>query len=216
MKWSELARSCPTLCDPMDCSPPGSSIHGILQARILEWVAISFSRGTCRPRDQTQVSSIAGRRFTLWATGEACLWYRLIYKVLSKSVLCCTFNLSDWICVSISTATQRESAFCSLSAVCPCCFYLILASTGEGNGNPLQCSCLGNPRDGGAWWAAVYEVAQSRTWLKRLSSSSSVEKIGVGEAILLCSVSAVGRHYQSGTQDVDFSSVLSLPPNAGL
>ena len=44
---------------------------------------------------------------------------------------------------------------------------------GEGNGNPLQCSCLENPKDGGAWWAAVYGVAQSRTWLKRLSSSSS-------------------------------------------
>ena len=43
----------------------------------------------------------------------------------------------------------------------------------EGNGNPLQCSCLENPRDGGAWWAAAYGVAQSRTWLKRLSSSSS-------------------------------------------
>ena len=47
------------LCDPMDCSPPGSSVHGILQARILEWVAISFSRGSSRPRDQTQVSHIA-------------------------------------------------------------------------------------------------------------------------------------------------------------
>ena len=48
-----------------------------------------------------------------------------------------------------------------------------LSCTGEGNGNPLQCSCLENPRDGGAWWAAVYGVAQSRTWLKQLSSSSS-------------------------------------------
>ena len=46
---------------------------------------------------------------------------------------------------------------------------------GEGNGNPLQCSCLENPRDGGAWWAAVYGVAQSRTQLKRLSSSSSIK-----------------------------------------
>ena len=46
-------------------------------------------------------------------------------------------------------------------------------ASGEGNGNPLQCSCLENPRDGGAWWAAVYGVAQSWTWLKRLSSSSS-------------------------------------------
>ena len=56
--------------------------------------------------------------------------------------------------------------------------YLPHCSTvnGEGNGNPLQCSCLENPRDGGAWWAAVYGVAQSRTRLKRLSSSSSTVK----------------------------------------
>ena len=50
-------------------------------------------------------------------------------------------------------------------------------SPGEGNGNPLQCSCLENPRDGGAWWAAVYGVAQSRTRLKRLSSSSSSKTV---------------------------------------
>ena len=55
----------------MDCSPPNSSIHGILQARILEWVAISISRGSSRPRDWTQVSRIAGRRFNLCATREA-------------------------------------------------------------------------------------------------------------------------------------------------
>ena len=52
-------------------------------------------------------------------------------------------------------------------------FHFSLSCTGEGNGNPLQCSCLENPRDGGAWWAAVYGVAQSQTQLKRLSSSSS-------------------------------------------
>ena len=52
-------------------------------------------------------------------------------------------------------------------------FHFSLSCIGEGNGNPLQCSCLENPRDGGAWWADVYGVAQSRTWLKRLSSSSS-------------------------------------------
>ena len=70
LKWSEVAQSCPTLCNPMDCSPPASSVHGILQARILEWVAISFSRGSSRPRDRTQVSRIAGRHFNLWATRE--------------------------------------------------------------------------------------------------------------------------------------------------
>ena len=58
-------QSCPTLCNPVDCSLPGSSIHGILQARILERVAISFSRGSSRPRDRTQVSHIGGRRFNL-------------------------------------------------------------------------------------------------------------------------------------------------------
>ena len=57
--------------DPMGCSPPSSSVHGILQARILEWIAISFSRGSSRPRDQTQVSHIAGRHFNLCATREA-------------------------------------------------------------------------------------------------------------------------------------------------
>ena len=58
------AQSCPTLCNPMDCSPPGSSVHGIFQARILERDAISFSRGSSWPRDWTQVSCIAGRFFT--------------------------------------------------------------------------------------------------------------------------------------------------------
>ena len=53
-------------------------------------------------------------------------------------------------------------------------FHFSVSCIGEGNGNPLQCSCLENPRDGGAWWAAVYGVAQSRTRLKRLSSSSSI------------------------------------------
>ena len=52
-------------------------------------------------------------------------------------------------------------------------FHFSLSCIGEGNGNPLQCSCLENPRDGGAWWAAVYGVAQSRTRLKQLSSSSN-------------------------------------------
>ena len=50
-------------------------------------------------------------------------------------------------------------------------FHFSLSWVGEGNGNPLQCSCLENPRDGGAWWAAIYGVAQSQTWLKQLSSS---------------------------------------------
>ena len=68
---------CPTLWDPMDFSPPGSTVNGIFQARILEWEAIPFSRGFSQLRDWIQVSCIAGRFFTIWATREA---------------LCCTLN----------------------------------------------------------------------------------------------------------------------------
>ena len=63
-------QSCQTPCNPMDCSPPGFSTHGIPQASILEWVAIPFSSGSSWPRDWTQVSCTAGRFFTLWATRE--------------------------------------------------------------------------------------------------------------------------------------------------
>ena len=66
------AQLCLTLCNPMDfCSPAGSSVHGILQARILQWVAISFSRGSSWSRDQTLVSLIAGKFFTIWPISEA-------------------------------------------------------------------------------------------------------------------------------------------------
>ena len=68
---AKLLQSCLTLCDPMDCSPPGSSVHGILQARILEWVAISLSRGSSWPRDGTASlisPALAGRFFTTSAT----------------------------------------------------------------------------------------------------------------------------------------------------
>ena len=71
-------------------------------------------------------------------------------------------------------------------------FHFSLSCIGEGNGNPLQCSCLENPRDGGAWWAAISGVAQSRTRLKRLSSSSSSIPVSVFLLFYLCmSVSTV-------------------------
>ena len=67
----KVTQSCPTLCDPMDCSLPASSVHGILQARILGWVTVPFSRESSQPRDWTQVSHIAGRFTAVWATWEA-------------------------------------------------------------------------------------------------------------------------------------------------
>ena len=87
--------SCRTLCNPMDYSPPGSSVHGIFQARVLEWVAISSSRGSFQHRDWTQFSCIAGRFFTIWATRKAvnidvsCLgWsYSLMSHLSSHTIL---------------------------------------------------------------------------------------------------------------------------------
>ena len=69
-----VAQSCVILCHPMNCSLPGSSVHAILQARILEWVAIPFSRWSSEFRDRTWVSGIASRFFTIWAMREALLY----------------------------------------------------------------------------------------------------------------------------------------------
>ena len=66
-----VAQSCPILCNPMNYSPPDCSVHGVIQARMLQWVAIPFSRGSSWPGGGTQVSRVAGRFFTIWATREA-------------------------------------------------------------------------------------------------------------------------------------------------
>ena len=70
----EVLQSCPTLCDPMDYNPPDSSVHGILQARILEWIALSFSRGSSQARDQTHIACVspasAGRFLTTEPPGK--------------------------------------------------------------------------------------------------------------------------------------------------
>ena len=95
LQYAKLLQSCPTLWDPTDCSPPGSSVHGILQATILEWVAMSSSRGSYQPRDRTQVSHILGGFFTIWATREAQEYCMVAYpfsRVSSQS--------KDWTGVS--------------------------------------------------------------------------------------------------------------------
>ena len=83
-KESEVAQLCLTRCDPMDCSLPGSSVHGIFQARVLELIAISFSRGSSRPRDRTWVSHIVDRRFTIWATRVVIFIYSLGHSYLTS------------------------------------------------------------------------------------------------------------------------------------
>ena len=74
-----VTQSCPALCNPIDCSLPGFSVHGILQARILEWVTISFSRGSSQPRDRTRVSHIGGRHLTSEPPGKTI--YALTYCI---------------------------------------------------------------------------------------------------------------------------------------
>ena len=122
VKWSEVAQSCMTLCDPMDCSLSGSSIHGIFQARALEWVAISFSRGSSQPRDQTQVSRIVGRRFTVWATNllwkartqEQPHWRRCIGWGVGKRNLISALSLSVELSPNLHVFTNPET-FLTLS-----------------------------------------------------------------------------------------------------
>ena len=86
-----VAQLCLSLCSPMDCTPPGSSVHGILQARILEWIAISFCRRLSGPRDQTQVSCTAGRCFSIWTTREAQLPIQSFSAILTSFMHWCLY-----------------------------------------------------------------------------------------------------------------------------
>ena len=100
---SEVTQSCPTLCSPVDCSLPGSSLHGILQVGILEWVSISFSRGSSQPRDRTRVSHIAGRCFNLWVTMEGSLnqwifsWSLFTVKIQRSLTVSAMSLLPSWL-----------------------------------------------------------------------------------------------------------------------
>ena len=107
----------------MDCSPPGSTVHRILQARILEWVIISFSRGSSRPRDRTGVSYIAGRLFTVWTTRKALPRQR---REASISLASTPSLFSGWILILIFrihiSVASRFSLFPSLDLISLFCF----------------------------------------------------------------------------------------------
>ena len=116
-----VAKSCLTLWDPMDCSLPGSSVHGILQKRILEWVAVPFSRASSQLMDWNQVSCIAGRFFTIWATREAQVpTYQPSNSELSKTWMCipATSGVSVIAACSSSPVADNSSALPSRSS-CP-------------------------------------------------------------------------------------------------
>ena len=179
-----------TLCDPIGCSPPGFSVRGIPQARILEWVAIPFFRGSSGCRDRTwvwKISCTAGRFFTVWATREvydiregkkSFSFYSLRFSAPHSSTLAWKVPWMEEpdrlqsmgsLRVGHDWATSLSLSLFTFTFH----FHFSLSYIGERNGNPLPCSCLEDPKDGGAWWAAIYGVAQSRAWLKWLSSSSS-------------------------------------------
>ena len=141
------ANVCTHLCcvwffaTPTDCSPPDSSVHGIFQARMLKWIAISYSGGSSWPRDRTRVSwvSYIGR----W------ILYQLSHNG-SPVVNNPPANAGD----------VRDVGSIPGSG----------GSPGEDHGNPLQYSCLENPMDRGVWWATVCGVTKNRTRLKWLST----------------------------------------------
>ena len=129
-KWKKVLddRMCTTLCDPMDSRLPGCSVHGILQERILEWVYISYSRGSSWPRDGTWVSCLAGRFSTIWATREAQLqilwrklpkrWFHLYWKsgidesVRYAWIICITGSMDMSLVNSGSGDGQGDQACC--------------------------------------------------------------------------------------------------------
>ena len=125
--WVLVAQSGPTPCNTMDCSPHSSSVHGILQARILEWVAILFSRGSW-PSDWTQVSHIAGRFFTIWATREVLLLLLEKINLGSHSLQSTQINFRVQIALKIIIPWQLFKSFGD-QRMRNQCFYQIMLYT---------------------------------------------------------------------------------------
>ena len=110
---------CLTLFDPVDCSPAGSSVHGIFWARILEWAAISFSRGSSWPRDQTQVSCTGRQILYHWGTREALLYLKLLQNNGNREInVCCLSHPATKLrhtCTG-ELSSQRGLSTCPLSS----------------------------------------------------------------------------------------------------
>ena len=143
----------PTLCDPMDCSSPGSSVYGIFQARILEWVAISSPKGSFQPRDQTRTCCVAGGFFTTEPSGKPYIYISILflrffshighYRVLSR-VLCAIWTSQVALVVKNPPANPGDVKDARSVPG-------LGRSSGGEHGHSLRYSCLENPMDGGAW-----------------------------------------------------------------
>ena len=151
-----VPQSCSTLYNPMDSSPSGSSVLGDSSDKNTRGVAKPSSRESPQLRDKIQVSHIAGGSFTIWATREAQEYWRRWRH--PTPVLLLGKSHGRRSLVGCGPWGHEES---DMTEWLP--FHFLLSSIGEGNGNPLQCSCPENPRDRGAWWTVVSGVAESDT-----------------------------------------------------
>ena len=150
----------------MNCSLPDSSVHGIFQARILDWVAVPFSKGSSQSRDRTQVSHIAGGFFTIWATRESLnLGIQLNWGPLVSSPFCSVCPVCH-LCSPMGFPGGSDSKGSACYAGYPGLIPGLGRSPGKGNGYPFQYSGLENSMDRGAWRATVYGVTKSQTQLR--------------------------------------------------
>ena len=155
-----------------------------LQARILEWVAMPSSRGSSQPRDWTQVSHIAGRFFTFEPQGKPIIktdkyrakhpvtrfWIKPLQEILLNFYTGHSpeghkeLDMIEWLfCRGFPCSSLSKKSACNAGDLGS--IPRLGRSPGEGNGSPLQDSCLENPIDRGAWWATVHGIAKSQIWL---------------------------------------------------
>ena len=178
VQFSSVTQSCPALCNLMDHSTPG------LHHQLLEFTQTHVHWVSDAIQPSHPLSSPSRPAFNLSQHQGLFQWVSSLHQVAKLLELSkyWTQYASKFGKLShghrtgkgqFSFQSQRKAMLKNVQTVTQLHLFHTLAFTGEGNGNPLQCSCLENPRDGGAWWAAIYGIRQSRTRLKRLSSSSS-------------------------------------------
>ena len=170
---SEVVQSCLTLSDPMDCSLPGSSVHGIFQARVLEWGAIAFSNLVQRQGESEKHLDVAFNLLVspIGQSQTELTWEGSPARKQTQRWVSAAQNMSEKGRKLINTwKVGRKHTSTHIIPTLPIKQWVsekhrIQLKVGEGNDTSLQYSCLENPMDGGAWWATVHGVAKSWTRL---------------------------------------------------